>query len=158
MRRVATVVFSGLGIASWFVEELLLAPPIVAATAIIGPFLAFIVFALLYGAIHLAASGLVIRGIRNPTGSRFEHWVERTAREGGRGKVLLASGKLTGFAVAAFVLGGFLTTYIALRLRLFPNTKPLRVAVAASAIFSVSFAAIYTGLGELAVHVVRIIV
>ena len=149
-RRVAVV--AGLVVYTIW-DEALLSSPVVASVGWIGAWPTFLVFSLLYGTGGFVLALLVVRAYaRRLAGepSRLERWVEREADDGRQRwarRLLLRSG-WPGFAVASFALGPIVTTwllYAAGRLR----HRVVAVALAASAIFGVTFTAPYCGLGRL---------
>jgi hypothetical protein len=134
-------------------DEALLSSPVVASVGWIGAWPTFLTFSVLYGTGGFVLSLLVVRAYARRLGggtSRLERWVEREAEDGRQRwarRLLLRSGWL-GFAVASFALGPIVTTwvlYAAGRLR----HRVVRVALASSAIFGVTFVAPYCGLGRL---------
>jgi len=131
-------------------DDLLFAAPIVAVSAAAGPWTAFAIFSVVYALGSFVLALLAVRAYEHLSGgepSRLAAWLQQ--RAGGRrsrfARRLLATGKLAGFVVCSFVLGGILTTWL---IRYSGRTRGL-VAVAAwsSAIFGVTFTALYVGLG-----------
>jgi hypothetical protein len=150
--RAALPAFAGaLATAALYVwDDLLFAAPIVAVTAAAGPWIAFAVFSCVYALGSFALAMLAVRAYEHLSGgepSRMARWLERSA--GGRrsrlARRLLATGKLVGFVVCSFLLGGILTTWL---IRYSGRNRAI-VAVAgwSSAIFGVTFTAFYVGVG-----------
>ena len=134
-------------------DEALLSTPVVAMTGWLGPWPAFVLFAILYGTGGFVISLLVVRAYARRLGgeeSRLERWVEKEAADGRQSwarRLLLRSGWV-GFAVASFALGPIVTTwllYAAGRHR----SRVVAVALSSSAIFGVTFVAPYCGIGRL---------
>jgi hypothetical protein len=134
-------------------DEALLSGPIVAATGWMGPWPAFVVFALLYGTGGFVLALLVVRAYARRLGdnpSRLERWVEHEAdnrRQRWARTLLLRSG-WPGFAVASFALGPIVTTWLLYSAGRRRDAVPA-VALTSSAVFAVTFVAPYVGVGRL---------
>jgi hypothetical protein len=134
-------------------DEALLSGPVVAATAVIGPWPAYVAFAALYGTGGFVIALLVVRAYRRRLGartSRLQGWVEREAasRRQRWARRLLDRSGWGGFAIASFALGPVVTTwllYAAGRHR----ERVVGVALASSVVFALTFVAPYVGIGRL---------
>jgi hypothetical protein len=134
-------------------DEALLSGPVVAATGWIGPWPAFLTFAVLYGTGGFVLAVLVVRAYARRLGgspSRLERWVENEAanRRQRWARSLLSRSGWPGFAVASFALGPIVTTWLLYSAGRRRDAVPA-VALASSAVFAVTFVAPYVGMGRL---------
>jgi hypothetical protein len=150
--RWALVPLAGAG--SWIVQELVLAAPVIAAAARLGPAAAFALFAPLYFALSVAVSFVVLRrlsarGDAHAPHNAFTRWFEQTAdsRSAGWARRTIQAGSVAGFAVASFYLGAPVTVWALHRTGV---PRPLqRLAVVASAIWAVGLVGFYCGVVRL---------
>jgi hypothetical protein len=154
--RSFTAVFSGVvagvSVAVLYVwDDVLLAGPVVAVTALAGPVVAFALFASVYALVSFV---LAMAGVRayerwtRGTPSKFAHWLsrQREARRATWARRLLDSGKVAGFVASSFLLGGIMTTFL---IRYGGRRDGIeRIALLSSVIFGVTFTAAYAGLGQ----------
>lgn len=135
-------------VALYIWDDLLFAAPVVAATAWLGPWPAFVVTTVVYA---LGAFGLALGAVRayerwsQGRPSRLAAWLEaqQRRRRGTWAERLVRSGKVLGFVVASVVIGAIVTTWL---IRYSGRTRGLvRVAAASSVIFAVGFCGTYTG-------------
>lgn len=137
-------------------DDFLFAGPIVAVTAIAGPWIAFVLFSVLYSA---GSFVLAILGIRaydrwsRGEPSRLAEWLakQRERRRARWTHQLLESSRLLGFVLASFVLGGVLTTFF---IRYSGRTDGIeRIAALSCVIFGITFTAVYTGAASAIFHI-----
>ena len=129
-------------------DDLLWAAPIGALVHLVGAFVAFAIFAALYGAgsYVIAMWGVRAYERRAQEPSRLAGWVARAgeARRGRWGERLLRAGGKVGFLVSSFALGGVLTTWL---LRYAGVDRGIaRVAALSSLVFALTFVGFYAGL------------
>ena len=133
-------------------DDALFAAPIVAGTSWLGAWTAFVVFGLLYGVVSFVLAMAAVRAYdRRSAGreNRLAQWVEKQSRSQRAGWIgnLLTSGKIVGFVLSSFLIGGIVTTFI---IRLSGRQKHLTgLAAVSSAIFSLTFVGLYSGVGRL---------
>jgi hypothetical protein len=132
-------------------DDALFAAPIVAGTRWLGAWTAFIVFSVIYGVVSFTLAILAVRAYDRRSGgreNRLARWVERQSHSQRAGWIggLLTSGKVVGFFLSSFLIGGIVTTFI---IRLSGRRDHLTgLAAASSAIFSLTFVGLYTGVGR----------
>jgi hypothetical protein len=136
---------------SWFIQDVLLAAPVVATASKVSVAFAFVLFTALYFPLSVALSFAAIHLLnkRSPfrTPGRITRWLDRTVARhaSGRSRRLLGAGGGLGFVILAFWLSAPVLVWamhaagIRRRLRL--------AAVAASAVWTLGFVAIYCGIG-----------
>lgn len=133
-------------------DDVLFAAPIILAVRLVGTVPAFVVLTLVYGVASWALAMLAVRTFdRRAHGghSRLEAWIERQAegRRGGWVKGLITSGRIVGFLLASFLLGGIVTTWM---VRYAGRRDRIGlIAVASSGIFALTFVGFYSGVGKL---------
>lgn len=132
-------------------DDALLAAPIIAVTGVAGPWVAFATFSVVYG---LASYGLALLAVRaydrRAAGrpSRLADWLNR---QGDKRRTVLAkrfldSGKVVGFVISSFALGGIITTWL---IRYSGRREGIeRIAALSCAIFGVTFVGMYAGLAQ----------
>jgi hypothetical protein len=136
-------------VALYIWDDVLFAGPIVAVTALTGPWVAFVLFAALYSAGSFVLALLAIRAYdRWSRGepNRLAQWLaqQRDRRRARWSRRLLESSKLLAFVLASFVLGGVLTTFF---IRYSGRREGIeRIAALSCVIFGITFTAVYTGL------------
>lgn len=132
-------------------DDALLAAPIIAVTGLAGPWVAFGTFSLVYG---LASFGLALLAVRaydrRAAGrpSRLADWLNSQGdkRRTVWAKRFLDSGKVVGFVISSFALGGIVTTWL---IRYGGRREGIeRIAALSCAIFGITFTGMYTGLGQ----------
>lgn len=150
-RPVALVAGALVVVALYLWDDLVFAAPVVATAAWIGPLPAFLVLAPLYAVgswvIALAAVRAYERSSQGRP-SRLARWLEsqRRRQRSTWGRRLLESGRLLGFVVSSFLVGGILTTWF---LRYSGRRDGIRrLAAWSCGIFGVGFVGVYTGLAS----------
>jgi hypothetical protein len=132
-------------------DDLLWAAPIAALVHLVGAFVAFAIFAALYGAgsYVIAMWGVRAYERRATRPSRMAGWVAHAgdARRGRWGERLLRTGRAAGFLFSSFALGGILTTWLLRYAGV--ECGIARLAALSSAVFALTFVGFYTGLFEL---------
>ncbi|MEJ7582979.1 MAG: hypothetical protein WKF43_02615 [Acidimicrobiales bacterium] len=135
-------------------DDALFAAPIVVTVGVLGTVPAFLILGTLYGVVNWIVALLAVRAYDRRTHgepSRLETWIEAqvAGRRGAWAQRVIASGKVVGFVVASFVLGGIVTTWL---MRYMGERKRIgMIAVASSAIFAITFVGFYSGVGRLLV-------
>jgi hypothetical protein len=132
-------------------DDALLAAPIIAVTGLAGPWVAFVTFSLVYGLVSYALALLAVRAYdRRASGrpSRLAAWLNTQGdkRRTAWAKRFLDSGKVAGFVISSFALGGIVTTWL---IRYGGRRDGIeRIAALSCAIFGVTFTGMYTGLAQ----------
>lgn len=154
-RGPVALVAAALAVAALYLwDDLIFAAPIVATAAWAGPVVAFVVFTPLYGLGSWMIALAAVRAYeRSSDGrpSRLAAWLEhqRARPRSGWARRLLDSGRLLGFVVASFLIGGILTTWF---LRYGGRRDGIaRLSAWSSGIFAVTFVGMYSGLAALVV-------
>lgn len=138
-------------VALYIWDDVLLAGPIVAVTAMAGSVVAFPLFASVYALVSFVLAMAGVRAYERLTQgspSRFAQWLtrQREARRAAWAQRLLDSGKVVGFVAASFLLGGVVTTFL---IRYGGRREGIeRIAGLSSVIFALTFTAVYTGLAH----------
>lgn len=140
-------------VAVYLWDDLIFAAPVVATAGWIGPAAAFAVFAPLYALGSWVLAMVAVRSYERSAGdrpNRLASWLEaqRERQRGTWARRLLDSGKLVGFVISSFLIGGILTTWI---LRYSGRREGIaRLAAWSSAIFGVTFVGLYSGVAAAA--------
>ena len=132
-------------------DDALLAAPVVAVTGLAGPWMAFGIFSILYSIGSYVLAMLAVRAYeRRAAGgsSRLSEWLTHQGqrRRASWARGLLESGKVLGFVVSSFLLGGIITTWL---IRYSGREEGIeRIAAMSCLVFGVTFTAMYTGIAQ----------
>ena len=132
-------------------DDALLAAPVVAVTGLAGPLVALGIFTIVYSIGSYVLAVLAVRAYdRRATGrpSRLADWLTQQGEKPRTAwaRRLLGSGKVIGFVVSSFALGGIITTWL---IRYGGRREGIeRIAAMSSLVFGVTFTAMYTGLAQ----------
>ena len=150
-RRLHKLALPLAALVSWFIQDVLLAAPVVATASKVGVAFAFVLFNVVYFPLSVALSFAAIHVLnkRSPfrEPGRFARWLDRT---GGRhasrwSRRLLGAGGGVGFVIASFWLSAPVLIWV---MHAAGIRRRLRLAaIAASAVWTVGFVAIYCGIG-----------
>jgi hypothetical protein len=136
-------------LASWVVQDLLLATPVVAFAAHVGTVEAFLAFAPLYAALSLVLSLLTVRLLRRgatPRRGRLARWLGSGDHHPLAMRLLRAGGVL-GFGLSSYLLSGPPTVWALHRFAV--RRDLVRCAILASVIWGVTFVLSYLVVAEL---------
>jgi len=132
-------------------DDALLAAPIIAVTGLTGPWVALATFSVLYGVASYGLALLAVRAYDRRAEGRPSGLADWLARQGEKRRTawasrFLESGKVIGFVVSSFALGGIVTTWL---IRYSGRRDGIeRIAAVSCAIFGITFTAMYTGLAH----------
>jgi hypothetical protein len=152
-RSTLTAIGGALSIVAVYLwDDALFAAPIIAATSWLGAVPAFLILSVVYSLASLVLALLAVRVYDRRTGnepSRFARWLEHQgeSRRSSWVKRLLLSGKIVGFVLSSFLIGGIVTTFL---IRYSGRTDRITtLAVLSSVIFGVTFVGFYSGIGRI---------
>ena len=153
-RSTLTAIGGALSIVAVYLwDDALFAAPIIAATSWLGAVPAFLVLSVVYSLVSLVLAlvarsrvrhaGPAINRVGSPAGSNIR---ARAGAPAGSSRLLL-SGKIVGFLLSSFLIGGIVTTFL---IRYSGRTDRITtLAVLSSVIFGVTFVGFYSGIGRI---------